>query len=142
MPSHQQVWVKVNAPVDQGVAGIVSALSQFEGLETVESCQGDANRGAWVCFRYGRYWDCEWTELADFFLGYLAPKLVQLVGDDVNLRIQIAPSGQIFGELSTRPGAEHRVETALRKLADSVNVFQPRKTGCSCGMFGTERERC
>jgi len=34
MTSHEQVWVKVNAPVDCGAAGIVEALSAFTGLET------------------------------------------------------------------------------------------------------------
>ena len=137
MAKHLQRWIKVNAPVDEGVAGIISALSEFEALETVESCQGNAERGAWVCFRYGNYWDHGWTELADFFLGYLAPGLVQSVGDDVTLRIRVAPSGQIFGELSTRPGVEGRVESALRKLAESANVSQHRNSACSCDTSGT-----
>jgi hypothetical protein len=29
MPAHKQVWAKVNAPVDAGIAGIVAGLSEF-----------------------------------------------------------------------------------------------------------------
>jgi hypothetical protein len=137
MARHLQKWIKVNAPVDEGISGIVSALGRFPTLETVESCQGNCQKGAWVCFRYGKYWEGGWTEISDFVLGYLAPGLVEAVGDDASVRIQVTTSGQIFGELSIRPGAEHRVEIALRKLAYSVNVFQPHKTGCSCGKFDT-----
>jgi hypothetical protein len=28
-PRHPQTWIKVNAPVDQGVASLVSALGEF-----------------------------------------------------------------------------------------------------------------
>jgi len=114
-------------PVDEGISNVVLALSEFPRLETVEGCEGSSDRWAWVCFRYGAYWECGWTELWDFVLGYLAPGLVRAVGDDVNVRIQVTPSGQIFGELSTRPGAEYRVETALLRLAKNANVCRSRK---------------
>jgi hypothetical protein len=32
MAAHEQVWVKVDAPVDEGVAEIVSLLNTAEGL--------------------------------------------------------------------------------------------------------------
>lgn len=34
---HKQVWVKVSAPVDGGVAEIVSLLSRVEGLQTLQN---------------------------------------------------------------------------------------------------------
>lgn len=37
---HKQVWVKVNARVDEGVAPRVVALSEFEDVVTYSSCQG------------------------------------------------------------------------------------------------------
>jgi hypothetical protein len=117
MATHEQTWVKVNVPVDRGVSGVVSALSAFSGLETIESCEGDHGRAAWVSFRYGRYWSHLWHDLAEFVLGYLVPGLASRVGDDATVRIQGTPTGQIFGELSIRPGAASRVEAALRELA-------------------------
>lgn len=110
-------WVKVNAPVDKGIKGIISALNEYPYLETIESCEGNNVIGPWVYFRYGSYWENNWRELADFVLGFLAPHLNSLVGDDATLRIQTTPSGNIFGELSIRCGAASRVEAALKKLA-------------------------
>jgi len=96
MAKHAQTWVKVNAPVDQQISGIVTALSLFPSLETIESCGGAENRGPWVCFRYGAYWEHPWRDLADFVLGYMAPALREKVGDDVSVRIQTTPSGQVL----------------------------------------------
>ncbi len=42
MAAHPQRWVKVNAPVDEGVAEIVAVPNTVDGLETLQSCQGDA----------------------------------------------------------------------------------------------------
>jgi len=141
MSAHEQTWVKVNAPVDVGIGGLVSALSAFPSLETVESCEGHEGEAAWISFRYGPYWEHQWRDLADFVLAYLVPKLASLVGDDATLRIQATPSGQIFGELSVRPGAAQRVETALRQLARDFSVHPRHSSGCCDGTFGTSQER-
>jgi hypothetical protein len=59
MTQHQEVPVKVNAWVDAGIADLVSALSEIDGLVTLESCQGDAaRRNAFVMFRFGSWRDC------------------------------------------------------------------------------------
>jgi hypothetical protein len=47
---HGQVVVKVNAQVDERVAPLVSALNEFDGVLTVDSCQGDAGSMAYVYF--------------------------------------------------------------------------------------------
>lgn len=117
MPHHKQVFVKVNAPVDVGVAGIVSALAGFDKLETVESCEKGSNESAWVCFLYGDYWEDPWRDLVEFAFGQLAPHLIAEVGDDAGVRVQSTPGG-VFGELTVRPGAETSVECALRTLAE------------------------
>lgn len=120
MGAHEQIWVKVNVPVDKGVSGIVSILSLFPSLETVESCEHALDRGPWVCFRYGAYWEHPWRDLAEFVFGYMAPHLLQSVGDAANVRVQATPGGQFFGELSVRPEAVPEVETALRELASRL----------------------
>jgi len=38
MATHTQTWVKVNAPVDERIAELVSLLNRVEGLETLQSC--------------------------------------------------------------------------------------------------------
>jgi hypothetical protein len=55
---HREVPIKVNAWVDEGIAPLVAALNEFEGLQTVESCQGAHGRLAYVYFKYrGRSMD-------------------------------------------------------------------------------------
>jgi len=75
-PRHPQVYVKVNAKVDAGIASLISALSRFPLLETFESCQGDvggeneAGQPAVVFFSYG-----SWEEVVEFVFNFLAPRL-------------------------------------------------------------------
>lgn len=135
--THAQKWVKVNAPVDAGVSGIVSALAEFPSLETIESCEGDQDRAGWVCFRYGAYWRNPWRELAEFVLDRFSPALIDAVGDDASVRIQVTPSKQLFGELSVRPGAAPRVEAAIRRLARESSVFPRHNSECCDGTSGT-----
>lgn len=142
MRKHPQTWVKVNAPVDCGVSGIVETLSLFPSLETIESCEGNTERGPWVCFRYGRYWEHPWRDLADFVLGYMAPKLTKTVGDDASIRIQVTPSGTMFGELSVRPEAASNVEAALRELLREFSGDRRRSSECCGGTSDTSLERC
>jgi hypothetical protein len=39
MTQHREVPVKVNAWADEGIAELVSVLSELDGLTTLESCQ-------------------------------------------------------------------------------------------------------
>jgi hypothetical protein len=130
MPIHEQKFVKVNVPVDKGISGIICALSNFSTLETVESCEGNQERGPWVCFYYGEYWEHDWRELAEFVLNYLAPGLYAAVGDDVNVKIQTTPSG-VFGEISVRPGATNQVEKALYDLSKNFISCRSHNSACS-----------
>ena len=52
---HKQVYIKVNAACDEGVAALVAALSEFAGVVTVDSCENGA-WGAYVFFTYGDTW--------------------------------------------------------------------------------------
>ncbi len=104
MSGHEQVWVKVNAPVDRGVAELVQALSVFPRLRTVESCEGNGD-WAWVCFVYGRPHDESWKELAQFVLGEIGPRLVGELGDRVNISVQMTEAGQYRAEMAVRKAA-------------------------------------
>ena len=53
MKKHSTTNIKVNAPVDKGIAPLVLALNRFDGLLTLDSCEGDKNKPAYVYFRYG-----------------------------------------------------------------------------------------
>ena len=59
---HESVAVKVNALVDQGIAPLVEALSEIDGLITLDSCQGAPPEGAeaYVSFTYGD--GSDWAE--------------------------------------------------------------------------------
>jgi hypothetical protein len=119
MDTHEQVWAKVNAPVDRGVADLVAALSEFPGLETVESCEGGADRPAWICFRYGRYWQAAepWRETAEFVLGHLAPQLYDRVGDSATITLRPRGDGDAIADLTVRPEAKVEVQAALIAIA-------------------------
>lgn len=50
---HEQVIVKVNAPVDRVVAPLVEALNASSGVFTLNSCEADGIGRAYVDFTYG-----------------------------------------------------------------------------------------
>jgi len=49
---HREVQVKVNAFVDEGIAPLITALNEFERVETVDSCQGYGDQLAYTYFRF------------------------------------------------------------------------------------------
>ena len=53
--THRQVYIKVNAEVDGGIAPLVQALNEIEGVITVDSCENGA-WGGYVFFTYGEGW--------------------------------------------------------------------------------------
>lgn len=116
MPIHEQSWIKVNAPIDVGISRIVSLLSGFDQLQTIESCQGSASSPAWICFQYGDYRLHPWRDLAEFVLGFLGPELVKKVGDGVDVTLRTTGSGRVTAELQIRPGAETAVAAALESI--------------------------
>ncbi len=115
---HKQTWAQVNVPVDEGVSGLVSALSGFPRLQTIESCQGDS--APWVCFRYGNYWEHPWRELAEFVFGYLGPQLVNELGDRVDVVVRLTEHGDVQAELWIRHGALERTIETLERLAQEL----------------------
>jgi len=75
--------VKVNAPVDKGIAPLVSALSRVSELETLSSCQGRKRQAeANVYFHLGT-----WKEICDFAFGRLVPALARIGGWSVSVEV-------------------------------------------------------
>src|SRR5579859_3630684 len=71
---HPQVFARVNAPVDEGIADLVSALSDLPSLCTQSSCEG----AAFVTFRFGRN-----LAEASTFLCCLSRRLVTVSGASI-----------------------------------------------------------
>jgi hypothetical protein len=123
--THKQAWVKVNAPVDRGIAELIEALSAFPKLQTFASCQGgyprsDADKEgmpAVVFFHYGQDDHADpYQGIADFVLGYLGPALMKELGDLVSIHIEVTTQYIIMGELKVRQGAMPRTIKTLKRL--------------------------
>jgi len=115
MATHEQVFVKVNAPVDRGVAVLITALSAFPKLRTFESCE-NLNGWAWACFSYGEFWDQPCRELAPFVLEFLGPRLACEFGDHVRLSL-VSDGGIVRAEMAVEPDAISAVASFLEQLA-------------------------
>ena len=70
--------MKVNAPVDEGIAELVALLSEVDGLETIDSCQGDPDREmpAYVYFVFK-----DWETICRFAFDVVSPALAALDAD-------------------------------------------------------------
>lgn len=112
---HDQVFAKVNVPVDIGVRSIIEALSAFDGLQTVESCEGPP---IWVSFRYGRWWEHPWRDLAAFLFGFLGPELAALIGDRASVQAVVSETGAVLAEITVREGVQGQPQGALTKLRE------------------------
>ena len=112
MTQHREVPVKVNAWVDEGIADLVSALCQIEGLITLESCQGDPGESnAFVIFRYG-----DWRQCAEFLFGDLLPAMSPDVRAAVSLRLQAYDTDTASGFISLDPSAVSAFVGCVRGL--------------------------
>jgi len=50
---HSTINIKVNAAVDKKIAPLVLALNKFDGIFTIDSCEGSQTQPAYVYFKYG-----------------------------------------------------------------------------------------
>jgi hypothetical protein len=110
MATHAQTWVKVNAPVDSGIAELISVLNSRHGLETLQSCQGGSGQHGYVYFSFG-----EWQKLCRFVFDEMAPHLHKHLGEDVKLEIMAAESSPI-AKLSFSAEATSFVTSALKEV--------------------------
>lgn len=122
---HTQTWVKVNAPVDEGVAELVSALSQIDGLETLESCQGYPGRSnAFVLFRFGT-----WQECGELMFARILPLLSPDLRASTSLRLQAYDTDHAIGRLDVDPAAVPALAGCIRECAKAG----AHRSGCSRG---------
>lgn len=113
MTQHREVPVKVNAWVDEGIADLVSALSEIEGLITLESCQGDeGERDAFLIFRYG-----DWQQCGHFLFGRLLPAMSPDMRAAVSLKLQAYDTDTASGFISIDPSAVPALVRCVRELS-------------------------
>jgi hypothetical protein len=110
MASHPQTWVKVNAAIDARIAEIVALFNQVEGLETLQSCQGEpGERQAYIYFSFG-----EWQTLCRFVFDSMTPRLTEYLGEDVKLEIIAAE--RPMAKMSFSAEAIPQVTSALKEV--------------------------
>jgi tRNA(Phe) wybutosine-synthesizing methylase Tyw3 len=103
---HKQVWVKVNTPVDEGIAELVCLLNQIDRLYTLDSCQGYNGRGS-IYFRY-----TNWQKLGRFVFGTLAPALHDIEG--ITLCAEAIDGNEPMANLGFRTKTIPQIVSALK----------------------------
>jgi hypothetical protein len=111
MTQHREVPVKVNAWVDEGIADLVSALSEIDGLVTLESCQGDSGCSAFVIFQYGG-----WRDVGEFLYDRLLPALPSDLRSDVSLDVRAYDTEIAQGTILVSACAIPRIAAVVREL--------------------------
>jgi hypothetical protein len=112
MSTHAQTWVKVNAPVDAGVAELVAILNSVDGLETLQSCQGDAGgRDGYVYFACG-----DWRKMCEFVFQRIGPTLKSRLDDDAKLVVEATSADSPMAKLSFKAEAMNVMVSALKEV--------------------------
>jgi hypothetical protein len=113
MANHKQVFVRVNARVDAGMAGVVTALNEIRGLQTVESCEGEVGgKAAYVYFWFG-----DWQQLSKLCFLEIAPRLAGRAGADCKVSVEVLDESRPTGKIEFSAEAAEQVVEALRQLA-------------------------
>lgn len=115
MPRHREVAVKVNAYVDEGIADLVSALSEVPGLVTMESCQGGDGQDAYVHFRMS-----DWRQLGQFIFERLLPAMEPDLRAVASVRIQAYDAKMAHGSITIDPAAIGMMAKCIRDLTPAV----------------------
>lgn len=113
MADHEQVWVKVNAEVDKGMARIVSALSSIEGLQTLQSCEGSGLPEAYVYFWYG-----SWEKVSRLIFADLLPAL-QSAGIDAIGAVEIFNGSLPTGKIGFSAAALAKATAAIESFVST-----------------------
>ncbi len=107
---HKQVCIKVNAPVDKGIAKIVSLLNQLKGFYTIDSCE-DKNGWAYVYFRYK-----DWKTICNLLFNILGSKLIMHYGEDVVLSVTLTDDIEPIGKISFRKELTKKLYTTTQEI--------------------------
>jgi hypothetical protein len=114
--THEQVFVKVNAPVDKGMARIVEALSSIEGLQTLQSCECSQSEESYIHFWYG-----SWEQASRLVFEKIIPALesigVSAVGS-VEIFNGSAPTARIGFSAAALEKATAAIELLVSTLSD------------------------
>jgi hypothetical protein len=110
---HRQVMTRVNACVDEGIAPLIEALSSIDGLETIESCQGnpEASQSAFVVFRLG-----DWRRCAELLYGELLPAMAPDLRAAVSLRLEAYDTDTARAWIVLDPSAIPQMRDCVRNL--------------------------
>jgi hypothetical protein len=131
MKKHSTINIKVNAPVDRGIAPLVLALNRFDGLLTLDSCEGYKDKPAYVYFRYG----AKPKDLTTFCY-ILAEKLSEHIkgANGYSLRVEwdYDFSNNMAALMTERPYI-HKLTAAIKAVAN-----EHRKTPFLCGKLYKE----
>jgi hypothetical protein len=112
MAAHPQTWIKVNAPVDEGVAEIVSILNTVDGLETLQSCQGEpGEREGYVYFACG-----DWQKISRIVFERIGPALKRKLDEDATLLVEATSADEPMAKLSFKAEAAGMVVSALKEV--------------------------
>lgn len=108
---HGQRMVKVNVPVDEGIAPVVVALAEIPSVVTVDSCERDQQDQAYVLFAYGESWRDLGSLLAD-----LSPRIRREVPNlNFTLAMEwVAGGAEPLARISTHWRTVHELADALR----------------------------
>lgn len=119
--THREIPIKVTAWVDEGVASLVSALNEYDQLVTLDSCECDERKSAYVLFR------CQGPGSANF-----ASDLGRALEDssaDYVLRAEWTPGsdGEPLLELTCPPD---RVTALTEAVSACRKTLSPCGTAC------------
>jgi hypothetical protein len=121
---HQETFVKVNARVDRDIAELVSALSEIDHLETIESCQGDpAHNPAFVIFRFGTWRDC-----GELLFEKMLTAMSADLRADVSLSLVGYDAADCLGRISLPPEAISSVAQVVRSVRTCACSDDMRRT--------------
>jgi hypothetical protein len=128
MSKHKQLFVKVNAEVDAGMADIISTLNELEGLQTIESCEGErGKKSAYVYFWFG-----DWERVSRLIFCELEPELSAGLGTDYRVSVEVFDGSRPTGKIEFSAEATDLVASALARV-----VRNDRSSACSCGKQST-----
>jgi hypothetical protein len=121
---HNQVVVKVNAEVDEYIASLVRALNEFDGVLTLDSCQGDSLMMAYVYFtRCGTSRDL--VRFVDELAATLSARLAARE-DEYEIRLEwTAGTERPLAVLRTRTDYVDELAAALIGVASTLKKQPP-----------------